>query len=234
MSRQETSQFPQYVFHPWRFLCEGRNRLTMTELTDSELFTRWRGGDTNSFTHLVKRYQGQLLRHARGMLGQGREYEDVVQEVFLKLARDAGTLRLQLADNDKGTADGRQLAAWLHTVTRNACMDIIRSEKRRKHREEAVAPSEATTGAQHEVDAQDTKAFVERAIASLPLEQREVLVLRLFAERSYREIAEMTGRKVGTVGWLISEGLKALSTRLAPQLGIDGESNGKDAEMGVA
>ena len=51
-------------------------------------------------------------------------------------------------------------------------------------------------------------------LARLPEDQREVLVLRLFGERSYREIAEITGRKVGTIGWLVSVGMKALAREL--------------------
>ena len=57
------------------------------------------------------------------------------------------------------------------------------------------------------------------AIAALPTDQREVLAVRLFEEKSYREIADVTGKKVGTIGWLISEGLQALAGRLGPVLG---------------
>jgi len=207
----------------------------MTERTDSELLSRWRAGDRTAFPELVRRYQGALLRHARGLLGPGGACEDVVQEVFLKLAHD----RLPQEVGTKGAplegAKDPQLAAWLHKVTRNACMDIIRAETRRKHWEREAAPPEATAGGQTEVEARDTRELVERALERLPVDQREVLVLRLFAERSYREIAEVTGRKVGTVGWLISEGLKTLGERLAPQLGAEaGRSEAGPGEMGVA
>jgi len=205
----------------------------MTERTDSQLLSEWRDGDPGAFSLLVQRYQNALLRHARGLLGRGGSYEDVVQEVFLKLARE----RLEIPpDSRDGVQDknGRQLAAWLHTVTRNACMDIIRSEQRRKHRERSVAPPEATRGGQQTVEAADTRDMVERALQRLPVDQREVLILRLFAERSYSEIAEVTGRKIGTVGWLISEGLKSLSGSLAPLLGADSQSNTTGRGMGVA
>jgi DNA-directed RNA polymerase specialized sigma24 family protein len=46
-----------------------------------------------------------------------------------------------------------------------------------------------------------------------------VLVLRLFDDKSYAEIAAITGRKVGTVGWLISVGMKALAEELSPLAG---------------
>ncbi len=211
----------------------------MTERTDSQLLSDWRDGDQGAFSSLVDRYQDALLRHARGLLGRGSAYEDVVQEVFLKLARERVVLPPeQPADEQEGR--GRQLAAWLHTVTRNACMDIIRSDQRRRHREREAAPPEATGGGQQAVDAEDTRSVVERAIQRLPVDQREVLILRLFAERSYREIAEVTGRKVGTVGWLISEGLKSLSGSLTPLLQVEAAPRGGAAEgntgsgMGVA
>ena len=75
-------------------------------------------------------------------------------------------------------------------------MDTMRSETRRRSREEAVAAGERTPGGQADVEAGDTRAAVERSLEELPPDQREVLVLRLLGERSYREIAEVTGRNV--------------------------------------
>ena len=192
---------------------------SMTERTDAELLRAWQAGEPSAFTDLVKRYQDALLRHARGLLGTGRPYEDVVQEVFLKLARERLVLQREAPNGEEP-----RLSAWLHKVTRNACMDIIRSETRRKRREQDVASREATSGGLHLVEERETKAVVEQELAKLPVDQREVLVLRLLAERSYRDIAEITGKKIGTVGWLISEGVKALSARLTPLLQPDLEA----------
>jgi len=203
----------------------------MTERRDAQLLEAWRGGDPGAFTELVRRYQDPLLRHARGLLGMGASYEDVVQEVFLKLARDRVALPAAGSESHSG---GWQLSAWLHTVTRNACMDIIRSETRRRRREQDVAPLEATQGGQQGVEEADTRTLVEREIQKLPVDQREVLVLRLLAERSYREISEITGRKIGTVGWLVSEGLKTLSRNLAPLLQMEAGSRDGGTELGVA
>ncbi len=113
-------------------------------------------------------------------------------------------------------------------------MDIIRSESRRRRRERDVAASEATHGGLHSVEGEDTRSLVEREIARLPVDQREVLVLRLLAERSYREIAEVTGKKIGTVGWLVSEGLKTLSGNLAPLVRAEVGTRADGPGMGVA
>ena len=115
-------------------------------------------------------------------------------------------------------------------------MDTLRSETRRKGREhETAVPDIASvnhSGGAELVEQRDTRAAVERGLKKLPAEQREVLVLRLLGDQSYKEIAEITGKKIGTVGWLISEGLRSLSQHLAPL--IQGGIDGAPAQVAVA
>lgn len=186
----------------------------MTSPSDGQLLRAFRTGESSAFTELVIRHQAALLRHARALLGAGSGYEDVVQEVFLKLAESPPEIPIE-ADGDE-RLERVHLLSWLHKVTRNSCMDVMRAEKRRKRREEDVAPSEGHDGGLETVEARDTRAAVERELEKLPIDQREVLVLRLLGDRSYKEIAEITGKKIGTVGWLVSVGLKTLSRELAP------------------
>jgi RNA polymerase sigma-70 factor (ECF subfamily) len=175
-----------------------------------------RQGD--ALAELVRRYEDVLLKHARALLGSGGPFEDAVQDTFLRLFERPPQL-----SGAGPEAESAQLRSWLHTVLRNCCMDTLRSDERRRQREHAAAGHEpaprSRAGGAEQVEQDDTRAAVERELARLPLDQREVLVLRLVGERSYREIAEITGRKVGTVGWLISEGLKPLSEKLAPLAG---------------
>lgn len=187
--------------------------------TDGTLLDRWRSGETAAFATLVERFQGPLLRHARGLLGAGRAHEDVVQEAFLKLAEAPPELPARCRGD--AAAERAQLGAWLHTVTRNLCMDTLRADRRRQDRESDVAPPPEAAredGGLAAAEARDTRAAVRRSLDRLPQDQREVLVLRLLEDRSYADIAGITGRKIGTVGWLISVGLKALSRELAPLL----------------
>jgi RNA polymerase sigma-70 factor (ECF subfamily) len=212
----------------------------MTSPSDGQLLRAFRTGETSAFTELVNRHQATLLRHARALLGRGRGYEDVVQEVFLKLAQSPPELPTEIAGDEE--LERVHLLSWLHKVTRNSCMDVMRAEKRRRRREEDVAPSEGHGGGLETVEARDTRAVVERELEKLPVDQREVLVLRLLGDRSYKEIAEITGKKIGTVGWLVSVGLKTLSQELAPlfegaQSRLDGareleSTEGRQAERG--
>ena len=185
--------------------------------SDGELLLDLERGLPSALTELVARHQGALLRHARALLGEGGGYEDAVQDVFLKLLQKPPQLPAEVrGDHER---ERSHLLSWLHKVTRNGCMDTLRSETRRKAREEEVAAPETASDGRARgaalVEQADTREAVQRSLAKLPDDQREVLVLRLLGERSYREIAEITGKKIGTVGWLVSEGLKALTGHLS-------------------
>jgi RNA polymerase sigma-70 factor, ECF subfamily len=186
----------------------------MTDTSDGQLLREFRSGDRSAFSALVIRHEAALLRHARALLGSGSAYEDVVQEVFLKLAQVPPEIPPEC--NGDAEIERLHLTAWLHKVTRNACMDVMRSESRRRRREHDAASEEGHTGDIALVEERDTRAAVRRELDKLPVDQREVLVLRLLDERSYKEIADVTGKKIGTVGWLISVGLKTLGEKLEP------------------
>jgi len=190
----------------------------MDDRSDAALLAAYSAGDPRAFTGLVERHQGGLLRHARALLADGRGGEDVVQEVFLRLARRPPVIPPSALGD--AASERAVLGSWLHRVTRNLCMDTLRSEKRRRRREEAVAPVEATSGGLDGVEAEDTRRAVEASLTKLSADQREVLVLRLFGDKSYKEIAAITGKKVGTIGWLVSVGLKALAAELAPLVAL--------------
>jgi RNA polymerase sigma-70 factor (ECF subfamily) len=203
----------------------------MDHPSDGRLLSAWRRGEAGAFEALVARHERALLRHARALLGDWKAGEDVVQEAFLRLAQRPPTVDADVVDDARASA--ALLSSWLHQVTRNLCMDTQRSEKRRRRREEEAATREAVSGGIDVVESADTKAAVERGLLRLPQDQREVLVLRLFDEKSYAEIAEITGKKTGTVGWLISVGLKALAEELVPLVGGERTDGGAEAAVDV-
>lgn len=180
----------------------------------ASLLEQVRDGSERAFDALVRRHEATLLCYARGLLGAGGAYEDAVQDAFWKLARNPPRLAREHPE-----LEHQRLGRWLLQVTRNHCMDWMRAEKRRRRREADCAVPEATLGGIDALEVLDSSRVVEAHLEALPEAEREVLVLRLLAEKSYREIAEVTGRPVGTVGWLISQGLQRLATQLAPVLG---------------
>jgi RNA polymerase sigma-70 factor (ECF subfamily) len=200
------------------------HRVSMENQSDGQYLAAWTSGDPRGFEALVDRYQAALLSHARALLGNRQGEDDVVQDAFLRLANKPPELPAHVSGDAEGQR--KHLAAWLHTVTRNLCMDALRSETRRRRREQSAALSEASTGGMDLVEAKDTRERVERSLERLPDDQREVLVLRLLGDQSYREIAAITGKNVGTIGWLISVGMKKLAAELAPLFAPNKETIG--------
>jgi RNA polymerase sigma-70 factor (ECF subfamily) len=205
-----------------------RHEQALETTSDGDLLRRHRQGDARAFTELVRRHESCLLQHARALLGAGSTYEDAVQDTFLKLAQTPPSIPPEAEGDER--VERAHLLSWLHKVTRNSCMDVMRSETRRRRREHEAAVIEGTDGELSSVEEHDTRAVVKREIEKLPPDQREVLVLRLIGDRSYKEIADITGKKIGTVGWLVSVGLKALGEKLEPLLAMGGMSDAALAE----
>jgi len=134
-------------------------------------------------------------RFARWLSRSSTDAEDVVQEAFLRAFRAFDTLR------------GTDVKAWLLAIVRNCHATALRQQQRRA----AVplpAEDEESFGAdaiaappdpQSDALAADEKRTLDRLIAALPEEHREVLLLRELEELSYREIAAVTGIPIGTV-----------------------------------
>lgn len=198
-----------------------RDEPSSDETSVGDLLDRWQRRDDLAFSALVDRFQGSLLRYARALIGEADAFSaaDVVQEVFLKLARVPPVLPEEVRGDPR--REESMLSSWLFCVTRSSAMDLVRSENRRRAREEKSATPESAPPATSAAEHGDTRRMVEAGIERLPADQRDVLVLRLLDHKSYREIAEITGRKEGTVAWLISEGLKRLAAILAPLLDLE-------------
>jgi RNA polymerase sigma-70 factor (ECF subfamily) len=149
----------------------------------------------------MKQYQTALLRYATRVLNNEDAAQDVVQEAFIRLH-----------DNIDGIAErGVQLKGWLFRTTHNAAIDYIRKESRR-HTLHQSAQSESYTPAQD--TGEERHAIVLQHLNVLKPREREVLVLRLQEEMSYKEIAAVLNRSEGYVGTLIHSATKKLSQSL--------------------
>ncbi len=181
-------------------------------MTDRELLLAYvEARDADSLGTLLARYQDSLLRFVARLLGDADAAQDVVQETFLEAARHPK--RLLNVDNCQN---------WLLRVARNRSVDHLRKETRRRRHTEASAPTRtrelaatelASTTSPLERDERRTKT--RAAIDALPPRQKEVLLLRIEAGKSYREIAEIIGLSPTNVGFILHRTMRDLSTRLA-------------------
>ncbi len=182
---------------------------TRNEMTDQELLQAYaESSDTECLGAFVARYQGSLVRFAGRLLGDGDAAQDVVQETFLQVARHPRRL-LGLSSCHN----------WLLKVARNIGISRIRRDARaRRHTEElarrTASAAEAARSAPDALEAEEIRAEVRRAIDRLNPAYREVLLLKIQEEKSYREIAEITGITVTNVGYRLHRAMKELAVRL--------------------
>ena len=172
------------------------------------LLERARRGDTRAFEQLAVELERPLYRHAARMLGHD-DAEDVVQDALLSAWKSLGSF------------EGTSFRAWVFRIVTNRALDKLRS--RRRHPELPLDPpvddDDATGWAEPAAPhadladiAGDREALraVEDALATLPPEQRAVLLLRDVEGFAYDEIATITSTEVGTVKSRIHRGRLAV------------------------
>ncbi len=89
------------------------------ELSDEELFDRYRHGDARAFEHLLTRHARSVYNFSCRFLGERGRSEDIFQEVFLRVVRGA-----------PGFRGGSKFTTWLYRITRNVCTDLLRSRSK--------------------------------------------------------------------------------------------------------
>jgi RNA polymerase sigma factor (sigma-70 family) len=143
-----------------------------------------------------------LDQHAAALELYARQWcaipEDVVQDAFLKLTRQA-------------TAPTQPLA-WLYRVVRNAAISAGRSERRRQHHEVAGG-ARSSWFTEHESGRLDAERVTE-VLAELPAEQREVIVAHLWGGLTFEQIAELCETSTTTAHRRFVAGLTEIRTRL--------------------
>ena len=151
-------------------------------------------GDERAFATLVERYQDPLLGYIRGMLQDGEQSSDVLQQVLLQLYLSLPTLNTQT-----------RLSGWLFRVARNRCIDELRRRYRRnvvcfsalewESSEVEFSPVECIADSQplpEEVAVQrDLHDRLRRAIVVLPPTFRRVVYLRCWRDLSFAEIGRL-------------------------------------------
>lgn len=197
---------------------QARHRLEAATLEpDQELMLRVKAGDAQAFNILMEKYQRVVLNLVHRFTGDSENAEDLAQEVFLRVYR--------AADRYEPRA---KFFTYLYQVTLNLC----RNAREKSHRRQAqsldqesvqgVAPLEIADlapGVEERLVRIDVAQQVQSAISTLPLEQRELLILQRFHELGYEELSEVTGQTVSAVKAKLHRARLALKKKLASVLG---------------
>jgi RNA polymerase sigma-70 factor (sigma-E family) len=170
------------------------------------LLRPWRGSaedpQASSFDVLYQARRLSMVRLASFLVGDMHVAEDIVQDAFAGLHAHWGRLR------DEQSAD-----AYLRRAVVNRSRSLLRRRRTARGYEWPVAAEEP--GADADVLAADERSQLRRAVSQLPRRQREVLVLRYWADLSEAEIADAMGVSTGTVKSTASRAVRALESVLA-------------------
>jgi RNA polymerase sigma-70 factor (ECF subfamily) len=191
---------------------------TDSDAHDKRLMARLAEKDEDALRELIEKHQGAVYGTIAKMLGDPVEAQDLAQQVFVRVYRAAGTYR--------ATA---QFKTWMFTILRN----LVFNEHRRRSRASFLPlhPPEHEGGPggldlpdlgnrmpDEEVLQKEMMAAVERAILTLPEQQRLAIVLRRYDEFSYEQIAELLRTSVPATKSLLFRARESLRVALRDYL----------------
>jgi RNA polymerase sigma-70 factor (ECF subfamily) len=173
-------------------------------IEDELLKWRFKRGSKDALQRIYEKYLNRLLTLAMALLNDAGAAEDVVHDVFVSFAESAG--HFKLAGN---------LKSYLTTCVMNRARDRIRANQRQPMRLDGTEPiSSDLSGPDHSIICSEQSQRLNHAIAQLPNEQRDVIVLRLKGEMRFREIAKLHGVSVNTIQGRYRYGLNKLRSVL--------------------
>jgi RNA polymerase sigma-70 factor (ECF subfamily) len=179
---------------------EGTRLIALVELA--------RTGDKEAFGQLYDHYHVSVFRFLYYRVGSTTLAEDLTAETFFRALRSMNSFRWQ----------GKDFGAWLMTIARNLAADHFKAGRTRLEQttEDMHALDSTTEGPEGEVLASLTNEALLAALAGLPPEQRDCLVMRFLEGLSIAETADILGRSSGAVKQLQLRGVRNLA-KLLPE-----------------
>lgn len=153
---------------------------------DHEVVRAVLDGDTESFATLMHRYGDSCTRFAVRMLGSRADADDALQNAFIRAFRALPSCR-----------DPRRFRSWLMQIVANECRSYGSRQTRRARW--FVQDEAAVERAESVAESTDLRDELHRALAKLPVPQREAFVLRYAEDMSYEEMAAVTGAGVSAL-----------------------------------
>ena len=184
----------------------------VTLTTDEQLVERALAGDGDAFGEVVRRWERKIYALAYGITGSVEDARDATQETFISAYRNLPRFR--------GEA---QVSSWLHRIAVNQCITRqrrarVRAETGLEEEVEAGREQFLSTGREaspaHASESKQRAEAVRRAVASLPQELREVVLMKEFEELTFQEIADALQIPLSTVKSRLYTALRQLRLKL--------------------
>lgn len=180
-------------------------------MTDEQLVAMAVSDNAEAFGEIVRRWERKIFALCYGMLGREDDARDAAQEAFIAAFRNLGKFR--------GEA---KVSSWLHRIAINQCLT---TKRRRKSRAEDyldddegnnerifVASSRLSPG--NVAESQERMKLTRQAVAALPLDLKQVIVMKEFQDMTFQEIADALELPLSTVKSRLYTALKQLKLKL--------------------
>jgi RNA polymerase sigma-70 factor (ECF subfamily) len=164
-------------------------------LSDNELIESFQAGNTRAFDTLIERYQEKIYTTILFMVKDSYLAEDLIQEIFIKIIDNI---------KQKKYAEEGKFLPWALRISHNYCIDHFRKVKRTPTIKTSDDQDifEVIKNTEHSADykmtCSQTHQNIQALVDLLPEEQREIIVLRHYANLSFKEIATMTNCSINT------------------------------------
>ena len=170
---------------------------------DRSLIDRARNGDLDAFESIVRARMDAVYRLTRAILGNEADARDAAQETFVAAWRQVAALR-----------EPERFDAWLQRVAVNAARQVHRARSRRRVRE---IPSSTVIALADRAAAtpRDDAAILDAALATLPVEQRAILILHHLEDHPLAELAAIFDVPLGTAKSRLFTARRSLAAAIA-------------------
>ncbi len=180
------------------------------DVTDSQLIARVLGGESDAYGVLVQRWERPIYGLTLRMLGHSEDARDATQETFINAYSNLKHFR--------GEA---KFSSWLYRIALNVCHSRLRRRSRRgdvsleaQYEDVGFEPAAATCSVDDVLQSGQVSGAVRRALAAIPAEMRQVIIMKEYEELKFHEIAEILDIPISTVKTRMYTGLKELRKRL--------------------
>ena len=192
---------------------------------DELLLRRAQSGDPEAFERLMEPLEQLVWRVCWHYTGNREAAEDCGQEAMIRIWRNLANYRGECA-----------LESWVYRIAANCCMDWLRKKKRdwsvsmEPMVEQGFDPADDSPGTEEQVVAKDERQRLREAIALLPDDQREALILTQLEKVSYEEAAQALGVSEGTVKSRVNRAKARLKEILSAERELSPPGNVKKDE----
>ena len=158
---------------------------------DYELVKDFLSGNEKSFNLLARKYQEKVYWHARRMLGNHDDANEIVQQVLLVIHKKLNTFNFSSS-----------LYTWIYKITATRSLNLIKKNKLKKifsFTEDDNYENQGYENLTSDLEAKESFERMEKLLMELPVKQREVFIMRNFNDLSYEEISIITKKTIGAL-----------------------------------